>query len=296
VWVLRNILLAIWRLVSPSATSRATRRSVSVRLSQPKAGRSARRQCRTRTPAARSRARTRARLSESPSCLYMSWAAFSWVTAAVRLPCWAHATPASSVAHARPSGAEYRRAAHSRAHGSCSTTPRAWALAAAMSRSPGRSEASRPVAAARSTALGRSLAASAPRTSRIAPSASRTPPPNTVSCRCSSRSRTYACRSVSVRVTTNPCSVDPPQDSASPRGTRTAPSRLVRRVVPAGQGRPAAVQEVRSAWIVRHARAASIRLNWVSGRPRSYPVTSRMRRSRYLSVLRCTDSSLAVAS
>ena len=38
---LRNIWLAIWRLLSPWATRSAMRCSVSVRLSQPKAGRSA---------------------------------------------------------------------------------------------------------------------------------------------------------------------------------------------------------------------------------------------------------------
>ena len=52
----------------------------------------------------------------------------------------------------------------------------------------------------------------------------------------------------------------------------------------------------RSACRVRHAWVATCRLNWTSGRPRSWPDTWRMRWRRYLSVLRCTDSALAEAS
>ena len=70
VCVLRNTRFATWRLLSPWATRPATRRSVSVRLSQPKAGRSAWAQCRSRVPAARRPDRTRARSSASPSSSY----------------------------------------------------------------------------------------------------------------------------------------------------------------------------------------------------------------------------------
>jgi uncharacterized membrane protein len=52
----------------------------------------------------------------------------------------------------------------------------------------------------------------------------------------------------------------------------------------------------RTARIVRHARTASCRLNWTSGSPRSWPEISRIRRKRYLSVLRCTARERAVAS
>src|ERR1700722_683037 len=61
VCVLRNSRFATWRLLSPSATRSTIRSSVPVRLSQPKAGRSAWVQCRSRVPAARRLDRTRAR-------------------------------------------------------------------------------------------------------------------------------------------------------------------------------------------------------------------------------------------
>jgi len=64
---LRNTRLATWRLLSPSATRSAMRRSVSVRLSQPTAGRSACLQWQIRVPAARSRDRTLAMPSSAPS-------------------------------------------------------------------------------------------------------------------------------------------------------------------------------------------------------------------------------------
>ena len=70
VCVLRNTRFATWRLLSPWATRSAIRRSVSVRLSQPKAGRSARVQWRSRVPAARRLDRTRAWSSSSPSSSY----------------------------------------------------------------------------------------------------------------------------------------------------------------------------------------------------------------------------------
>ena len=70
VCVLRNTRFATCRLLSPWATRSVTRRSVSVRLSQPKAGRSAWAQWRSRVPAARRLDRTRARSSASPSSSY----------------------------------------------------------------------------------------------------------------------------------------------------------------------------------------------------------------------------------
>ena len=64
---LRNTRLATWRLLSPWATRSAMRRSVSVRLSQPKIGLSAWLQWQRRVPAARMLCRTLAMPSAAAS-------------------------------------------------------------------------------------------------------------------------------------------------------------------------------------------------------------------------------------
>ena len=66
-----------------------------------------------------------------------------------------------------------------------------------------------------------------------------------------------------------------------------------------GPGRsssPASQRSSRRACRVPQARVASCRLKWTSGSFSSRPVSSRIRCSRYFSVLLCTDSSAAVAS
>ncbi len=64
---------------------------------------------------------------------------------------------------------------------------------------------------------------------------------------------------------------------------------------PTGNGR-GAQDSSRSACSVPQARVASCRLKWTSGSLSSSPVRSRIRCSRYFSVLLCTESSAAVAS
>ena len=301
VCVLRNTRFATCRLLSPCATRPATRRSVSVRLSQPKAGRSVWAQWCSRVPAARRLDRTRARSSASPSCFVQGVGLAEQgggpVLIAVPGPgvpgVFQRAGPGSrggvapggplqggGVLFGQPAGVvgggrHIGVAGHDRGQ---------------LLRLAGQRARPVPVAVGERAAyqqhgaFGISHPAAEQRQLQVF--------------------FEVLDVGVDVGVGSHQASSCPPAVLLVPRGL----CRQLRRgpgpgtsswpgnsITLAGQpGRRG--YDWRSACRVRHALVATCRLNWTSGRPRSWPDTWRMRWRRYFSVLRCTDSALAEAS